>query len=191
MKNRKTPPHSAGPNLAHGPGTAGLAGPADGTTWARTAVITCRTAAVVRLTRLADGVLGDKVLPTMTGTLLGDDPARWGGRALTKVTWHRWGWRNGVGGGVRRWRQSSSDRRRLRWCPVARRGHGESEGRAQSDREASEAVLTESEQRWRQRRQLYGRLKRTGGKGGREVGLMAAREWGGGGSADDGTASLL
>jgi hypothetical protein len=87
MKNRKTTPHSAGPDSAHGPGTAGLAhgyfdlaGPANGTTCAHAAVTACGAATVARLT---GGVPGDKVLPTTTGTLPVDGPVRWGGQNLT------------------------------------------------------------------------------------------------------------
>jgi hypothetical protein len=79
--------------------------------WARAApstrMVTATGAPAVM--RLAGCVLGDKVLPTTTGTLPGDGPRRWGGRALTEAMWHRRGRRNGVDGGVRRRRRRSGD----------------------------------------------------------------------------------
>jgi hypothetical protein len=113
MKNQKTLSHSAGPKSAHGSGTVGLAhghfglaGLSQGGTQ-HTRMVTATGAPAVM--RLAGCVLGDKVLPTTTGTLPGDGPRRWGGRALTEAMWHRRGRRNGVDGGVRRRRRRSGD----------------------------------------------------------------------------------
>jgi hypothetical protein len=83
IKNEKSEekklPHSAGPALAHMPGTVGLshghfvqAGPADSVTCVHAADVPC-----------------DEVLPITTKALPGDGWTRWGGRALTETTWHR------------------------------------------------------------------------------------------------------
>jgi hypothetical protein len=107
MKNWKTPPHSAGPDSAHGLGTTGLAhghfglaGVADGSTCTRAErPLWCGSPLTYRATW--------SCRPW---------PARWGVRALTEATWHRRGRRNGVDNCVRQRWWRSSDRLRLRWC---------------------------------------------------------------------------
>jgi hypothetical protein len=105
-------------------GLALLAWPTAISTWpaqptvrhARAAVTSCR---VVVMARLAGGILCDKVLPTMTGALLGDDRARWGDQALTEAEWHHRGRESRVGGSIQRRRRRFSGWWWRRRVPVA------------------------------------------------------------------------